>query len=364
MLLLLVAWVFCASSIAAAWAWLRSHSRYEVLEPEESIRHRQYQHRVMKAAMMLCTFALDDDCLSRVEVMPPGSFHQLFRHDLPFAPGSISPARGEGQGRSPELRLASFESVSVEAAARRAVLKAPSAPPAFGGTRMPDGRNAALPRVHPSLVQFPGSKMERGTANEGIKIIQNAGEDSMSLAAKNGHAEDVDALIKARCDPNKRTLDNDTALWIALDHEHVEAVEALLKTGCEADKAQAKDGPTQLNVAVARAELCEVLIKVGLYDANARWKPLKIIDLLLRAGCDTSSVSSISAPNVRGLFLEHLEEQRTKIAAFAGGLGPLGAESVVFRLNAELLKIIWELVERSSVVPPPSAAGVDGRRGG
>ena len=141
-------------------------------------------------------------------------------------------------------------------------------------------------------------------------------------------------------------------------------VEALLKTGCEADKAQAKDGPTQLNVAVARAELCEVLIKVGLYDANARWKPLKIIDLLLRAGCDTSSVSSISAPNVRGLFLEHLEEQRTKIAAFAGGLGPLGAESVVFRLNAELLKIIWELVERSSVVPPPSAAGVDGGRGG
>ena len=58
MLLLLVAWVFCASSIAAAWAWLRSHSRYEVLEPEESVRHRQYQHRVMKAAMMLCTFSL------------------------------------------------------------------------------------------------------------------------------------------------------------------------------------------------------------------------------------------------------------------------------------------------------------------
>ena len=58
MILLLVAWVFCASSIAAAWAWLRSHSRYEVLEPEQSIRHRQYQHRVIKAAMMLCAFAL------------------------------------------------------------------------------------------------------------------------------------------------------------------------------------------------------------------------------------------------------------------------------------------------------------------
>ena len=58
MILLLVAWVFCASSIAADWAWLRSHSRYEVLEPEQGIRHRQYQHRVIKAAMMLCTFAL------------------------------------------------------------------------------------------------------------------------------------------------------------------------------------------------------------------------------------------------------------------------------------------------------------------
>ena len=51
--------------------------------------------------------------------------------------------------------------------------------------------------------------------------------------------------------------------------------------------------------------------------------------------------------------MEHLEEQRTKMLALAGGLHRrLGTESPVYRLHDNLLQMVWEHVERRSVVPP------------
>ena len=54
-----------------------------------------------------------------------------------------------------------------------------------------------------------------------------------------------------------------------------------------------------------------------------------------------------------GFFVAHLEEQQSKMVALAGGLHRrLGAESVVSRLDGDLLEMIWEMVEQRSVVPP------------
>jgi len=58
MILLIVAWLFCASSIAAAWTWLRSYTRYEVLESDHNVKHQLYLHRVVKAALLFCSLAL------------------------------------------------------------------------------------------------------------------------------------------------------------------------------------------------------------------------------------------------------------------------------------------------------------------
>ena len=78
-------------------------------------------------------------------------------------------------------------------------------------------------------------------------------------------------------------------------------------------------------------------------------------EVLLRAGCDTSVTSSVESicADMVGPFVAHLEEQQSKMVAFAGGLHRrLGAESVVLRLDDNLLQLIWEQVERGCVVPP------------
>lgn len=97
-----------------------------------------------------------------------------------------------------------------------------------------------------------------------------------------------------------------------------------------------------------------------------------LAEALLRAGSDTSSVMSIPGLIV-GLFVSHLEEQQSKMLAHAGRLNwRLGAESVVSRLDDDLLEIIssrssssldalsiGEQVEQRSVVPPMEEEKVD-----
>ena len=82
----------------------------------------------------------------------------------------------------------------------------------------------------------------------------------------------------------------------------------------------------------------------------------EVVGALLKSGRDTSSVRSIRGPEVRGLFLEHHDEQQRKMLALACGLHRrLGAESAVCWLDGNLLRMIWEQVERSCVVlPEPS----------
>jgi hypothetical protein len=65
----------------------------------------------------------------------------------------------------------------------------------------------------------------------------------------------------------------------------------------------------------------------------------EVVAALLKAGCDTSLVVSIRDPQVRGLFVEHLEKKQRKMLALAGGRHRrLGTESVVCRVD----KMVWE----------------------
>jgi hypothetical protein len=58
-------------------------------------------------------------------------------------------------------------------------------------------------------------------------------------------------------------------------------------------------------------------------------------------------------PRMVKLFVGHLEEQRTKMLALAGGLHrQLGTGSVVSMLDDNVLKVICEEVERWCDVPP------------
>ena len=152
------------------------------------------------------------------------------------------------------------------------------------------------------------------------------------MAAENGHVEVAEALIKAGCDVDKAEKNGVTPLLKAAQNGHVKVAEPLIEAGCDVDKADS-DGATPLSRA-------------------AQYGHAEVAEALLRTGCDTSSVRSIRAFMI-GPFVAHLEEQQSKMVALAGGLHRrLGAESVVLRLDDNLLQMIWEQVERGCVVPP------------
>ena len=90
-------------------------------------------------------------------------------------------------------------------------------------------------------------------------------------------------------------------------------------------------------------------MKAGVLRPEPYERLLRVIEVLLKAGVDTCRVRSIHCERMRELFLEHLEEQRSKMVPLEGGLGPLGAESVVYKLSDDVLKIIWEQVKEKSV---------------
>ena len=133
-------------------------------------------------------------------------------------------------------------------------------------------------------------------------------------------------------DVDKANNDGTTPLFVAALEGHGEVVEALIKAGADVDKVN-KSGNTPLYVA-------------------ARKVRGRVVDMLLKGGCDPSRVKSIPALMV-GPFVEHLTEQQMKMMALAGGLHRrLGAESVVFRLDDNLLQMVWEQVVRRCGVPP------------
>ena len=171
--------------------------------------------------------------------------------------------------------------------------------------------------------------------------LDETGTDSeawtpLFMAAENGHAEVAEALIKARCEVDKASNEGMTPLSTAAENGHAEVAEALIEAGCDVDKAD-KDGHTPLYMAAEHGHA-------------------EVVEALLRAGCDTSAIQSIPSLIV-GPFVAHYEEQQNKMLALAGGLHRrLGAESVVMRLDDNLLQMIWKPVEKRCIVPPVEEA--------
>ena len=94
----------------------------------------------------------------------------------------------------------------------------------------------------------------------------SGGHTPLHLAAMNGHAEDVTALLKHRADPNAQNKDGSTPLHLAAMNGHAEAVTALLNAGADPN-AQNKDGSTPLHLAAKWNQHPEVI--TALLDAGA-----------------------------------------------------------------------------------------------
>ena len=191
-----------------------------------------------------------------------------------------------------------------------------------------------------ALIEARGD-MDRAVSN---------GSTPLWIAAEKYCPEVVDVLLKAGCDLNRTVAkDSSKLLQNAVDIRHADLVEALIKANSDTDKAMAEELAILLDGAVCRTHVDHHLVKAGCYCSTMYGRLLRVIEVLLKAGVDTCRVRSIHCPRVRELFLEHLEEQRSKMVALAGGLGPLGAESVVYKLSDDVLKVVWEQVKEKSV---------------
>ena len=126
------------------------------------------------------------------------------------------------------------------------------------------------------------------------------GETPLLAAAGKGLAEVVGSLLMAVFNMDKAMDDGDTPLHTAAVTGHTEVVAALLNAGCDKDKA-ADDDVTPLYAAAMKGHT-------------------GVVEVLLNAGCDTSSVGLIRGPQMVGAVVGHLEEQRTKMLALAGGM--------------------------------------------
>ena len=94
----------------------------------------------------------------------------------------------------------------------------------------------------------------------------SGGHTPLHLAAKEGHAQAVTALLNAGAAPDVRIRKGLSALHLAAMNGHTEAVTALLKDRA-APNAQNKVGDTSLHLAAERNQHPEVI--TALLDAHA-----------------------------------------------------------------------------------------------
>ena len=137
-----------------------------------------------------------------------------------------------------------------------------------------------------------------------------------------------------------------TALMYACMHGLRGVVEQLVAAGAKTDVTNAN-------------KMTVLYTATPLYIAAEKGHG-KVVAAQLKAGCDTCSVRLVIDDRVRGVFVEHHEKQQRKVLAMAGGLHDrLGAGSFVFRLDHNLLKMIWDCLETRCAVPPGRKAARD-----
>ena len=109
-------------------------------------------------------------------------------------------------------------------------------------------------------------------AGANVSAANRAGATPMQLAALNGNAAMVAALVKAGADPNvPLTQSGDTALMMASRTGRVDAIKVLLDNGAKVNTKEAWGGTTALMWAVSEGQAAAVKLLVDRgADVNAR----------------------------------------------------------------------------------------------
>ena len=110
------------------------------------------------------------------------------------------------------------------------------------------------------------------------KMPSVVGESALHKAAKRGHLELVDLLVKKGCNVDAADKDGKTALHKAAERGHLELVDLLVEKGCNVDAAD-KDGKTVLHLSV---ENCHFGIIEYLFEKSH----FSVIELLVKKGCN------------------------------------------------------------------------------
>ena len=104
--------------------------------------------------------------------------------------------------------------------------------------------------------------------NAEVNAALKDGRTALFLAAIKGHSDIVRALLEKNADPDKATSEGTTPLFIAAQKGHSEVVKILLEMGADPNKAAAK-GFTPLFIATENRHIKVVKALLGVKDEEA-----------------------------------------------------------------------------------------------
>ncbi len=214
-----------------------------------------------------------------------------------------------------------YRALGDDSRARVTDARAAQIAPEYVGLKRPDLRK---------LVQRGSSSGDysRPAADPDILKVDDQGRTTLMLAAGNGRADLIPAIIAAGVDVNARDKDGDAALFYAAANGKADAVEALLKAGAKIDSANNK-GSTALigSAAAGLAPMVKLLLAKGaradqgdqdgdnaLILASALGKT-DVMDVLItgRANIDAQNNNGVT-PLIIASFQGHVAAVRLLIA--------------------------------------------------
>lgn len=218
-----------------------------------------------------------------------------------------------------------YRALGNDAAARVTDTRAAQIAPEYVGLRRPDLRRlGGASASNRSGGNAPGSNNE-------ILRVNEKGQTTLMVAAGQGRADLIPAIISAGVDVNARDNDGDAALYYAAANGHLEAVQALLRANANINAANKKGGTALIGAAVqGHTPVVRLLIARGarpnqpdqdgdnpLILASAAGQA-DTVDVLISAGAyvDVQNKNGIT-PLMIAAFQGHSEVARKLIASGA-----------------------------------------------